>query len=68
MPLPIGDADLAVVVKRLPHGEPTTTDFEVRALPVHEPVEGEALVRTLYLSIDPYQRGRPRPGPSYAPA
>jgi NADPH-dependent curcumin reductase CurA len=63
---PAGDADIAVVVKRLPHGEPTADDFEVRPLPVPEPAEGEALVRTLYLSIDPYQRGRLRPGPSYA--
>jgi NADPH-dependent curcumin reductase CurA len=67
MPIPSGDADLAVVVKRLPHGEPTPSDFEVRSLPVPELAEGDALVRTLYLSIDPYQRGRLRPGPSYAP-
>jgi NADPH-dependent curcumin reductase CurA len=66
MPVPPGDTDIAVVVRRLPEGEPTPADFDVRSLPLPEPAEGEALLRTLFVSIDPYQRGRLRPGPSYA--
>jgi NADPH-dependent curcumin reductase CurA len=66
MPIPTGNADIAVVVTRLPHGEPSPDDFEIHTLPVPELAEGQALVRTLYVSIDPYQRGRLRPGPSYA--
>jgi len=66
MPIQPGDADIAVVVKNLPHGEPAPSDFEIRHLPIPELAEGDALVRTLYVSIDPYQRGRLRSGPSYA--
>ncbi len=31
------------------------------------PGDGEVLLRTLYLSLDPYMRGRMSEGPSYAP-
>ena len=31
-----------------------------------EPGPGEVLIRSIYLSVDPYMRGRLRPGPSYA--
>jgi hypothetical protein len=35
---------------------------------VPSPREGDVLLRTLYLSLDPYMRGRMSEGPSYAPA
>ena len=34
--------------------------------PAPEPAAGEMLVRTIYLSLDPYMRGRMNAGPSYA--
>ena len=51
-----------------PSGEPTAEDFKLVESPVPEPKHGEVLFRTLYLSLDPYMRGRMRGGPSYAAA
>jgi NADPH-dependent curcumin reductase CurA len=49
-----------------PVGEPTAENFSIAESPIPEPKHGEILVRTLYLSLDPYMRGRMRGGPSYA--
>jgi NADPH2:quinone reductase len=49
-----------------PDGTPDHETFELSSEPVPEPGPGEALVRTLYLSVDPYMRGRMRAGESYA--
>jgi NADPH-dependent curcumin reductase CurA len=49
-----------------PSGEPTADDFKLVESPIPEPKHGEVLLRTLYLSLDPYMRGRMRGGPSYA--
>ena len=49
-----------------PVGMPTESTFEFREEPVPEPAPGEALVRTLYMSVDPYMRGRMRDRDSYA--
>jgi NADPH-dependent curcumin reductase CurA len=49
-----------------PHGEPQPTDFELAETPMPEPAEGELLVRNLYMSVDPYMRGRMSDAPSYA--
>lgn len=56
-----------VVLANRPAGEPSETDFRVEevALPALGP--GQVLVRIIYLSLDPYMRGRMRAGPSYAP-
>jgi NADPH-dependent curcumin reductase CurA len=55
-----------VVLVSRPVGEPKPSDFRVEdcALPV--PGAGEVLVRTIWLSLDPYMRGRMSDGPSYA--
>src|SRR4029077_2657302 len=53
---------------RRPPGEPAETDFRVEEAPVPEPQDGEVLVKVLYLSLDPYQRGRMRDAASYAAA
>src|SRR5699024_12736982 len=49
-----------------PHGEPTADDFrtETRTLPAVE--DGQVLLRTIYLSLDPYMRGRMSDAKSYA--
>src|ERR1700730_7479474 len=55
-----------VVLVSRPLGEPKPSDFRVEdcALPV--PGAGEVLLRTIWLSLDPYMRGRMSDGPSYA--
>jgi NADPH-dependent curcumin reductase CurA len=49
-----------------PSGEPTAENFAIVESPIPEPKHGEVLIRTLYMSLDPYMRGRMRSGPSYA--
>jgi len=55
-----------VVLARRPPGEPAETDFRIEAIPVPEPGPSQALVRVIYLSLDPYMRGRMRDMASYA--
>ena len=45
-------------LKRRPTGEPTRDDFELAEAPLPTPGEGALLARTIYLSLDPYMRGR----------
>ena len=52
---------------RRPTGMPTYDDFAFVETEVPESREGEVLVRTLYISVDPYLRGRMRAGRSYVP-
>ena len=49
-----------------PVGFPQESDFELVEAPVPQPADGELLVRTLYLSVDPYMRGRMSQARSYA--
>jgi NADPH-dependent curcumin reductase CurA len=48
-----------------PSGMPTLDNFEIVDTVVPEPKDGEVLVRMLYISVDPYLRGRMREGRSY---
>ncbi|MEL7559636.1 NADP-dependent oxidoreductase [Stutzerimonas chloritidismutans] len=50
-----------------PHGAPTPDNFHLDNGAVPTPDNGELLLRTVYLSLDPYMRGRMSAGPSYAP-
>jgi NADPH-dependent curcumin reductase CurA len=56
-----------VLLKQRPHGEPRPSDFEIDEHVIPEPGPGEVLTRTLWLSIDPYMRGRLSDRKSYAP-
>ena len=50
-----------------PTGVPTAANFTL-AWAASEPLrDGEVLVRNLFMSVDPYMRGRMNEGPSYAP-
>ncbi len=49
-----------------PHGEPTAENFQHDAVEVAAPGDGQVLLRTRYLSLDPYVRGRMSEAPSYA--
>ncbi len=60
------DLNRALVLKDYPHGAPHAGHFDLVERPVARPGPGEVLVRSIYLSVDPYMRGRLRPGPSYA--
>jgi NADPH-dependent curcumin reductase CurA len=55
-----------VVLTQRPTGAPTPADFEMRDAPLPDPGEGEVLVRGIYLSLDPYMRGRISGVRSYA--
>ena len=55
-----------VVLVRRPPGEPAESDFRIEVVPVAEPGPREVLVRNIYLSLDPYMRGRMRDVASYA--
>jgi len=47
-----------ILLKSHPVGEPKESDFALVETPIPEPGEGEVLNRTIYLSLDPYMRGR----------
>jgi len=55
-----------ILLKARPEGAPSPDHFELTQTPVPEPGEGEVLMRTLYLSLDPYMRGRMSAAKSYA--
>ncbi|HAX9722550.1 TPA: NADP-dependent oxidoreductase [Serratia marcescens] len=50
-----------------PNGEPTAANFRLDTVPAPQPGAGQLLLRTVYLSLDPYMRGRMSDAPSYAP-
>lgn len=52
-------------LKRRPVGLPSESDFELVAVPIATPKTGEMVVRNLYMSVDPYMRGRMLEQPSY---
>jgi NADPH-dependent curcumin reductase CurA len=49
-----------------PAGFPQVSDFHLVYSPLPSPAAGEVLVRSLYLSLDPYMRGRMSDADSYA--
>src|SRR5438128_4067144 len=55
-----------IVLASRPVGEPKPSDFRLEDCPVPTPGAGEVLLRTIWLSLDPYMRGRMSDGPSYA--
>lgn len=54
-----------IVLRSRPTGMPTEQTFEFKEAPVGEPAEGQVVVRSLYLSVDPYMRGRMSDAKSY---
>ena len=49
-----------------PKGEPTLATLRLETGPVSQPSPGQMLLRTDFLSLDPYMRGRMSDAPSYA--
>lgn len=55
------------VLAQRPQGMPSDQDFRLEKVAQPEPEQGQVLLRTLYLSLDPYVRGRLDDVPSYSP-
>jgi hypothetical protein len=62
----LADKNRRVVLSARPKGLPKASDFRVDEVPIPRPQDGEVLLKILYLSLDPYMRGRMDDGPSYA--
>jgi len=60
------DINRQILLKSRPDGAPDLGNFELVQSPVPEPGDGEVLMRTRYLSLDPYMRGRMSAAKSYA--
>ncbi len=55
-----------IVLVEYPQGMPDERHLRLEPFAVPKPGEGEVLLRTIYLSLDPYMRGRMNPARSYA--
>ncbi|WP_104665106.1 NADP-dependent oxidoreductase [Ensifer adhaerens] len=55
-----------VLLAARPSGKPAPSDFRIVETAIPEPADGEVLLKVLYLSLDPYMRGRMNAGRSYA--
>jgi NADPH-dependent curcumin reductase CurA len=62
----MADPARRVVLVSRPVGEPKPENFRTEDFPVPTPGPGQVLLRTLWLSLDPYMRGRMSEAPSYA--
>jgi hypothetical protein len=62
-----GAINRRIVLARRPQGAPVAQDFRLEEVPVPVPAPGQVLLRTRFLSLDPYMRGRMSDAPSYAP-
>jgi len=60
------DTNRQMVLAERPKGEPDDNTLRMETVAVQEPGDGEMLLRTVYLSLDPYMRGRMSDAPSYA--
>jgi NADPH-dependent curcumin reductase len=55
-----------IVLASRPVGAPKPSDFRLETFDVPTASDGQVLLRTLWLSLDPYMRGRMSDAPSYA--
>jgi NADPH-dependent curcumin reductase len=55
-----------IVLAARPKGAPTSENFRLERVAVAELESAQVLLHTVYLSLDPYMRGRMNDGPSYA--
>ncbi|MDK9362456.1 NADP-dependent oxidoreductase [Lelliottia wanjuensis] len=56
-----------LVLASRPHGAPVADNFRLEEQPIPTPADGQLLLRTVWLSLDPYMRGRMSDAPSYSP-
>ena len=62
----MADINRQVLLKRRPNGMPVSADFSIVDAAVPEPGDRQVLLRGIYLSLDPYMRGRISGQRSYA--
>ena len=55
-----------IVLASRPTGKPVESNFRLEAVAIPKPGPQQLLLRTLYLSLDPYMRGRMDDAKSYA--
>ncbi|MFE7423291.1 NADP-dependent oxidoreductase [Rhodococcus sp. NPDC057529] len=55
-----------IVLASRPDGAPTADNFRLEAVNLPDPTDGQVLIRVIYLSLDPYMRGRMSDAESYA--
>ena len=55
-----------IVLASRPVGAPTEENFRLETSPMPLPKDGQVLLRNIFLSLDPYMRGRMSNAPSYA--
>lgn len=68
MPIMTNARNLRFLLAERPEGRAVReSDFRLDAAPMPEPGDGQVLLRTLFLSLDPYMRGRMSAARSYAP-
>ena len=63
----MSEENIRIVLASRPQGVPTEDNFRLETAPIPDLKEGEILIRTRFLSVDPYMRGRMNAGASYAP-
>jgi len=56
-----------IILDSRPTGYPTSSNFRMLESNIPSPKEGQVLIRTIWLSVDPYMRGRISDAPSYTP-
>ena len=60
------DINHQIILAARPEGLPREDDFNLIEAPIPEPGEGQFLMQNIYLSVDPYMRGRISEIKSYA--
>ncbi|WP_349557954.1 NADP-dependent oxidoreductase [Marinobacter sp. NFXS9] len=55
-----------IILAARPTGMPDESHLVLQEAPMPEPADGEVLLKTIYLSLDPYMRGRMSDAASYA--
>jgi NADPH-dependent curcumin reductase CurA len=55
-----------IVLASRPEGEPKPEHFRLETVDIPEPKDGQVLLRNLWMSLDPYMRGRMSAAKSYA--
>ncbi len=56
-----------IILKKRPEGKPSTNDFEIQEFDIPGLHNGQVLLKSIYISVDPYLRGRMRDEKSYIP-
>lgn len=56
-----------IILNKRPHGKPALGDFKITSEEVPATKDGEVLLKTVYVSVDPYLRGRMNDAKSYVP-